>query len=77
MINKLKYLKESGVTVICLLAISDGGEPYYNKAVAGKVASFGVPCFACSPNLLPALLEKALRAENIDEFILATKENKR
>ncbi|MDR5587147.1 MULTISPECIES: VWA domain-containing protein [Clostridium] len=65
LINKIKYLKESGVTVVCLLAISDNGEPYYNKDLANKFAKFGVPSFACSPNFLPELLEKALKGEEI------------
>ena len=73
MINKIKFLKESGVTVICLLAISDDGEPYYNKAVANKIASFGVPCFACTPNLLPELLERALKGRDLNELALTLK----
>lgn len=66
--NKIRYLKESGVTVICLLAISDDGEPYYNKNLANKFSSFGVPCFACTPSILPLLLEKALKGDSLKEF---------
>lgn len=69
LINKIKYLKESGVTVVCLLAISDSGQPYYNKDLASKFASFGVPSFACSPHLLPELLEKALKGEGLEGII--------
>lgn len=69
LINKIRFLKESGVTVICLLAISDSGQPYYNKDMANKFASFGVPSFSCSPNLLPLLLEKALKGEDLKEFV--------
>lgn len=69
LINKVKYLKESGVTVICLLAISDSGQPYYNKNMANKFASFGVPSFACSPQLLPLLLEKALKGDSLKDFM--------
>lgn len=65
LINKIRYLKESGVTVVCLLAISDSGQPYYNQSMAQKFASFGVPSFACSPKLLPELLEKALKGEDL------------
>lgn len=68
LINKMRYLKESGVTVICLLAISDDGEPYYNKDLANKFAGFGIPSFACSPNLLPELLEKTLKGESIENI---------
>ncbi len=65
LINKMRYLKESGVTVVCLLAISDDGEPYYNKNLANKFSEFGVPSFACSPNLLPELLEKTIKGEDL------------
>lgn len=47
LIRRLEELKTSGVTVISLLAISDGGKPYYDPMMAGKVAALGIPCFAC------------------------------
>ncbi len=73
MLNKLRFFKESGVKVICLLAISDEGTPYYNKAVATKLASFGIPCFACSPGLLPELLERTLRGDDLSHFVTSNK----
>lgn len=68
LINKVRFFKESGVNFICLLAISDDGEPYYNKNIANKFSSFGVPCFACSPNLLPLLIEKTLKGDSLKDF---------
>lgn len=68
LINKIQFLKESGVTVICLLAISNNGEPYYNKNLTARFSSFGIPCFACNPELLPLLLEKALKGDSLKEF---------
>ncbi len=76
LINKMKFLKESGVIVVCLLAISDSGEPYYNKDLASKFASFGIPCFACSPELLPQLLEKALQGQSLEYFVQEQKKGK-
>lgn len=65
LLKRLSDLKESGVTVICLLAIADGGKPYYDAQMAGRVAGLDIPCFACSPVMLPALLEKALKGQEI------------
>ncbi len=73
MLNKLQFLKESGVTVICLLAISDDGSPYYDKTVAAKLASYGIPCFACTPERLPELLERALKGEELGDFVKTIK----
>jgi len=56
-------MKESGVTVCCLLAIQDGGGPRYSAATAGKVAAMEIPCFAASPEKLPEILEKAIKGQ--------------
>lgn len=71
LLKRLRDMKESGVTVVCLLAIADGGKPYYDAQMAGRVAALGIPCFACSPVMLPGLLEKALKRQEIkaEEFI--------
>lgn len=63
LLRRLKEMKESGVTVVCLLAIADGGKPYYDAQMAAKVAALEIPCFACNPEKLPELLEKALKGE--------------
>ncbi|MFI3200048.1 MAG: VWA domain-containing protein [Eubacteriales bacterium] len=60
MLNRLGNLKEQGVVVVSLLAITDSGTPHYDKAVAEKIGKLGISCFACSPNQLPELLTKAL-----------------
>ena len=68
LIRRLEELKTSGVTVICLLALSDGGRPYYDAQLAQKVASLAIPCFACSPQLLPQLLERAFKGQDLASF---------
>ena len=65
LLRRLEEMKESGVTVICLLAIADGGKPYYDAQMAGKIAAMGIPCFACNPQLLPRLLERAFRGDDL------------
>jgi len=68
LLRRLAELKESGVTVVCLLAIADGGRPYYNTSMAGNVAGLGIPCFACNPEMLPQLLERAFRGQDLESF---------
>ena len=55
--------------VIVLLAIADGGKPYYDEVTAQKIANMGIPCFACTPEKLPELLEKALKKQDLAEFM--------
>lgn len=68
MLRRLQEMKEAGVTVICLLALAGGGKPYYDAQMAQKIASMGIPCFACNPEMLPQLLERALKGQDLKQF---------
>ena len=68
MLRNLEDMKEAGVTVVCLLAISGDGQPYYDTQMAGKIASMGIPCFACNPEKLPLLLERVLKNLDLSSF---------
>ena len=63
LLRRLEELKASGVTVTVLLAIADGGKPYYDAQTAQRVAAMDIPCFACAPEKLPELLERALTGQ--------------
>lgn len=68
MLRRLEQLRRSGVTVVCLLAVTNGGTPYYNAEMAKRVAALGIPCLACHPERLPQLLEAALRGRDLSSL---------
>ena len=68
LLRRLEEMKASGITVICLLALADGGRPYYDAQMAQRVAGLGIPCFACNPERLPQLLERAFRGQDLAAF---------
>lgn len=68
LLRRLEEMKTSGVTVICLLALAEGGRPYYDAQMAQKIASMNIPCFACNPQMLPSLLERALQRQDLGQF---------
>jgi hypothetical protein len=51
---------ESGVQVICLLALSDDGSPWYNHENAKFFSELGAPVFSCTPDLFPDLMAAAI-----------------
>jgi hypothetical protein len=65
LVRRLEEMAASGVRAVCLLALSDSGVPSYNENLARKLAGFGIPCFGCTPNRLPELLEGALRGADL------------
>jgi len=69
LVRQMGEMKESGVAVACLLALSDAGKPAYNEALAERLSKLGIPCFACTPKLLPELLEAALKGYDLKEFV--------
>jgi hypothetical protein len=68
MLRRMKEMKESGVMVIALLALNDKGIPDYDESNARKLASMGIPCFGCTPNKLPVLLEDALTGKDLSRW---------
>ncbi len=69
LLRRLGDLKEAGVTVVCLLALAESGRPYYDSQMAQRVAGLKIPCFACSPQMLPQLLERALKGQDLEQFV--------
>ena len=69
LLTKIQELKDSGVNVIVLLAIADGGKAYYDKTTASEIAKMSVPCFACPPERLPELLAGALMKHDLTGFM--------
>ncbi|MEV3960514.1 VWA domain-containing protein [Nocardia sp. NPDC050193] len=60
MLRRVHAMKESGVQVVVLLALSDDGAPSYDRENAAALAALGVPAFACTPDRFPELLAQAL-----------------
>ena len=68
LVRRLREMVESGVRVMCLLALSDSGIPSYDDRLAKKLAKLGIPCFGCTPQKLPELVEGALRGNDLQSL---------
>lgn len=68
LVRRLEEMVASGVKVICLLALAEGGVPWYDEALARKLGKMGLPCFGCAPQRLPELLEGTLRGHDLQEL---------
>jgi hypothetical protein len=61
-------LTKDGVRVVTLLALSDSGVPSYDEQMAKRLRAIGVPCFGCTPTLLPELLSGALKGMDLEKL---------
>ena len=57
---RVAELARAGVTVVCLLALSDGGTPVHDHVAASDLASLGATVLACTPDEFPGVLAAAL-----------------
>lgn len=65
MLARARTLRDAGVKVIALLALSDDGSPSYDHGVAHAFAGLGIPAFACTPDHFPPLMAAAIRGDDI------------
>ncbi|MDR0961886.1 MAG: VWA domain-containing protein [Mediterranea sp.] len=68
LLRRLQEMRDAGVKVITLLALSDEGNPSYDTDLAKKIAKLGIPCFGCTPDRLPELIEAALKERDLMRF---------
>ncbi|WP_051162886.1 VWA domain-containing protein [Nocardia brevicatena] len=69
MLRRVNALTESGVQVVVLLALSDDGAPAYDHDNAAALAALDVPAFACTPDLFPDLLARALARADLRSLL--------
>lgn len=65
LLRQTAELVSSGVTMVCLLALSDQGVPCYDEKLAAQMTALGAPSFACSPDLFPELMATAISKGDI------------
>ena len=65
MLARAAALKASGVNLICLLALSDSGAPFFDHHNAARFAALDIPTFACTPDQFPALMACAIQKQDI------------
>jgi len=68
MLKRAASLVGAGVQFIALLALNDDGAPMYDHNVASAFAGFGIPSFACTPDLFPELMAAAINRQDIAQW---------
>lgn len=68
MLARIAAIKQSGVNLIVLLALSDDGHPSYDTNHAGLIAAMGCPVFACTPDQFPDMMATALTRQDIHQW---------
>lgn len=65
MLKRAAALTASGVQLIALPALNDDGAPGFDHNVAAAFGGLGIPAFACTPDLFPALMAAAIQRQDI------------
>lgn len=76
LVARLRQLVDSRAKVLCLLSLSDGGQPTYDHAMAEKLTALGIPCFGCTPKRLVEVVERVMRNQDLTPLLAAHKESR-
>lgn len=71
MLARSASIKQSGVNMIVLLALSDSGHPAYDAQHAALIAGLGCPVFACTPDVFPGMMAASLTGKDLNEWAAA------
>lgn len=71
MLKRAASIAASDVNMIALLALDDKGAPFFDHHVAAKFAGFGVPSFACTPDLFPEMMAAAIQKRDLWQWASA------
>jgi Mg-chelatase subunit ChlD len=71
MLKRAASLANSGVQMVALLALNDDGAPIYDHQNAATLSEFGIPSFACTPDLFPELMAAAINREDLGQWAAA------
>lgn len=69
LLTRLLSMRNSGVVVIVLLALSDDGAPVFDRELAAELVALDVPAFACTPDVFPDLLAAAINGDDLQAFV--------
>jgi hypothetical protein len=77
LLARMRQLVDSRVKVVCLLALADSGRPSFDHGTAAALGAMGIPCFGCTPKLLPAVIERVMQGQDLGPLLAAAAEEKR
>jgi len=69
LVKRATAIRRGGSQFITLLALTDEGQPIFDKELAAKLASVDIPSFACTPDLFPALMAAAIKKEDLGQWV--------
>ena len=72
MLARAAAIKQSGVNLIVLLALSDAGHSAYDAKHAEAIASLGCAVFACTPDQFPSMMAAALTGKDLASWAAET-----
>ncbi len=68
MLKRAAAITASGVRMVTLLALGDSGAPSYDERNAAAFAGFGIPSFACTPDMFPELMAAAINGTDLGQW---------
>lgn len=70
-VSQMRGLVDSRAKTFVLLALDEGGRPWFDRELAKQLTDIGVLCFGCTPNKLVDVMERAIKNQDIAPIVSA------
>ena len=70
-VTQMRGLVDSRAKTFVLLALDEGGRPWFDRELARQLTDIGVLCFGCTPNKLVDVMERAIKNQDIAPIVKA------
>ena len=70
-VSQMRGLVDSRAKTFVLLALDEGGRPWFDRELARQLTDIGVLCFGCTPNKLVDVMERAIKNQDIAPIVNA------
>jgi NAD(P)-dependent dehydrogenase (short-subunit alcohol dehydrogenase family) len=70
-VSRMRTLVDSKVKTFVLLALDEGGRPWFDHELAAKLTEIGVLCFGCTPRRLVDVMERAIKGQDVAPLVSA------
>lgn len=68
-VRRMRELVESKVKCFVVLALDEGGRPWFDRQLAAQLTEIGVLCFAATPRRLVDVMERAIKGGDIASLV--------
>jgi hypothetical protein len=68
-VARMRGLVDAKAKAFVVLALDEGGRPWFDRELAAQLTDIGVLCFGCTPRRLVDVMERAIKGQDVSSLV--------